>query len=108
MIYEYRVYDVAPGRMEDLHNRFRNYTLELYAKHGIKVIAFFTSVIGESSDRLTYILAFDNLDHREKAWASFFADPDWQRVYRESNANGQLVLRFKNRIFKPTDYSPLS
>ena len=35
--YELRTYVAAPGKMEDLHNRFRNHTMALFAKHGIQV-----------------------------------------------------------------------
>jgi len=38
MIYELRKYKVAEGRMNELHDRFKNHTLRLFKKHGIKTI----------------------------------------------------------------------
>ena len=96
MIYEYRTYEAAPGKMGDLLD-----------KHQMKVIAFFTPVIGESTNYLVYILAFEDLAHREIAWKNFMADDDWQNVYTKSNANGQLVIKVENKIYAPTDFSPL-
>jgi hypothetical protein len=107
MIYEYRIYEAAAGRMPDLHARFRDATLKLFERHGIKAVAFFSPSIGEYTDRLIYLLAFDDLGHRERAWASFLADPEWQKVKAASEAAGPLVIRIKNIILTPTDYSPL-
>ena len=44
---------------------------------------------------------------RDTAWAAFAADPDWQRIRAESEADGPLLLHIENRIMKPTDFSPL-
>lgn len=107
MIYEYRTYETAPGKMGDLQKRFRNYTLKLFEKHNMKVIAFFNPIIGEPSNHLTYILAFEDLAHRESAWKDFMNDEEWQKVYHESNKNGQIVIKVENKIFEPTDFSPL-
>lgn len=107
MIYEYLTYEVAPERMQDLHGRFRNQTIRIFEKHGFKPIAFFTSEIGGCSDQLTYILCFRNLPHREECWENFKNDPEWQQIKKESEINGPLILRISNKIFRPTDYSPL-
>ena len=40
MIFEFRTYTAAPGKLEDLHNRFRNHTLGLFEKHGITSIGY--------------------------------------------------------------------
>ncbi|MFC2095875.1 NIPSNAP family protein [Candidatus Bipolaricaulota bacterium] len=108
MIYEYRVYDAAPGRLPALHARFRDHTISLFAKHGMNVVGFFTSEIGGRSDQLTYILAFENLEHLERAWKSFEADPEWAVVKAESEKDGPIVLRLTSQILKPTPYSPMS
>ncbi len=107
MIYEYRRYEVAPGRINDLHARFRDHTLELFRKHGLEVVVMWNSVIGEATNCLTYVLKFEDLASREKAWASFLADEEWKQVFRESNKNGQIVIKVDNKIFSPTDYSPV-
>jgi len=107
MIYELREYHVAPGRMEDLHERFRNHTLKLFKRHGIEPIAFFTDDVGPANNVLTYLLKFEDANQRERAWASFRADPEWRGVAAASNAPGQLIHRISNRILKETDYSEL-
>ena len=107
MIYEYRVYEAAPGKLEALNARFRNHTLGIFERHGIKNIGYWTAGVGDYSDRLIYIVAFEDAGQRERAWAAFRADPEWNRVRAESEVDGALVARVFNSLLSPTDYSPL-
>ena len=107
MIYEYRVYEAMPGKLPELNARFRNHTLEIFERHGMKNIGYWTAEIGDYSNRLIYIIAFEDEGQRERAWAAFREDPEWQRVRAESEANGLLVARVTNTLLNPTDYSPL-
>jgi hypothetical protein len=106
LIYEWRVYKVAPGKMARLHARFRDHTTALFKKHGMTVIGYWTAEVGPGS-RLYYLLAYENLAAREAAWASFSADPEWRRVFAESEADGPLVVEIENMLLRPTPYSPL-
>lgn len=106
MYYELRIYECAPGRLNALNERFRNHTLRAFARHGIKSVAFWVDYFG-ISNRLTYILAWENLAHQESAWAAFQADPDWQTARARSEESGPIVARVIATIMKPTDYSPL-
>ena len=107
MIYELLTYDSAPGRMQDLHNRFKNYTVKIFNKHGFKPIGFFTSEIGGFSNQLIYVLAFESLAHREKCWECFRSDTEWLKIKEKSESEGSLIIRTHNIILNPTDYSLL-
>ena len=106
MIYEWRTYYIMPGRMPDIQQRFADHTMRLFQKHGIKVVGFWQPVIGESNE-LVYMCAYEDLAAREKAWASFMADPEWQAARKTSEMNGPLVQRVVNKIWRPTSFSPL-
>ena len=106
MIYEYRAYYALPGRMPDILRRFADVTMKLFKKHGIGVVGFWETVIGESNE-LVYICQFDDLAHRQAAWAACQAAPEWQAARKASEANGPLVERVVNKIWKPTAFSPL-
>ena len=107
MLYEYRVYEAMPGRLPEVHARFRDHTLRLFERHGIKVIGFWSPKAGEYTNRVIYMLAFEDPAHRESAWAAFAADPEWQKVVAETEANGPIISRVFNSFLAPTDYSPL-
>ncbi len=106
MVYEMRYYEVVPGRMPALNARFRDHTCKLFGKHGIKIVGFWEAYIG-TSNVLNYMLAFDDLAHRERAWNAFQSDPEWQKARASSEESGPIVARVRSEIWKPTDYSPL-
>jgi hypothetical protein len=107
MIHELRIYTANPGKMGALLARFRDHTVGLFEKHGIKNIGYWTNTIGGRSDELWYIVGYEDLGQRQAAWASFVADPEWQRVRAESEKDGPLVHHIENRIMTPTDFSPV-
>ena len=45
-VQELRIYDAMPGKLPDLHNRFKNHTMGLFEKHGIENVAYWTEDIG--------------------------------------------------------------
>ncbi len=105
MIYELRIYECVPGKLPDLNKRFSTITLKLWEKHGIKQAGFWTTVIGESSQTLYYMLAWESLAEREKKWAAFGADPDWTTARAKTEEHGPIVANVKNFILAPTPYS---
>jgi hypothetical protein len=106
MLYEFRCYDAAPGRLQDLHRRFKELTLALFERHGIEPLGFWVDEAG-SSDQLNYLLRWKDMADREDRWARFLADPDWQRGRAASEAHGPIVLRVTKQFWSPTAYSDL-
>ena len=106
MIHELRVYDVVPGKLPALNDRFAKITMGYFQKHGVKVLAFWTDLIGVNN-RLTYLLEWNDMAERERVWDAFFADPDRLRDFEETERNGALVARVTNTLMRPTYYSPM-
>src|SRR2546429_8067658 len=100
MIYEYRAYYVMPGRMADIQKRFAEITLNLFKKHGIRVVGFWETVIGESNE-LVYICAYDDLAHRQRVWSAFMADPEWQAAREATEADRPPAERGGNKNWRP-------
>ena len=96
MIYELRIYRSVPGRLAALISRFQNQTLRIWEKHGIRQVGFWTTLVGESNQQLTYMLAWDSIAEREKRWDAFLADPDWIATVAETEKDGQLVQDISN------------
>jgi hypothetical protein len=105
MIYELRIYRCVPGRKPALLSRFENQTLRLWEKHGIRQAGFWTTLIGESNQEVTYMLAWDSMAEREKRWAAFLADPEWIAVAAETEKDGPLVENISNQLLAPTPFS---
>jgi hypothetical protein len=105
MIYEIRVYRSLPGRLPALLKRFDTITLKLWEKHGIRQAGFFTTLVGESNQELTYLLAWESLAEREKKWAAFQSDPEWISARAQTEADGQIVGNIVNQLLVPTAFS---
>jgi hypothetical protein len=105
MIYEMRVYRCLPGRLPALLKRFDTITLKLWEKHGIKQAGFFTTLIGQSNQELTYFLAWDSLADRDRKWTAFQSDPDWISARAQTEADGQIVDNITSQLLAPTPFS---
>jgi hypothetical protein len=86
MLYELRIYQAVPGQMPRLLARFRDQTVPIWEKHGIHPIGFWTTLIGESSNELTYILLWASLADRETKWTAFQNDLAWQKPATTASA----------------------
>ena len=105
MVYELRIYHAVPGRLPALLVRFQNRTLPIWERHGIRQAGFWTTLVGESNQRLTYMLAWDSLAEREKRWDAFLADLEWIATSAETEKDGQLVQNISNELLAPTAFS---
>jgi hypothetical protein len=105
MIYELRVYRCLPGRMPALLNRFQSATLRIWEKHGIRQAGFWTTVIGESNNDLTYLLAWESLAEREQKWSAFLSDPEWIAARNDSEKDGPITANVISSILQPTSFS---
>ena len=102
MIYELREYVAEPGCAERLHSRFREHVLGLFERHGLKVVGFWHDA--EDSGRVVYLLRFPDDSTRVAAWAAFQADPQWQTVKAESEADGAIVSGMTSRVLAQPAY----
>ena len=107
MIHELRIYEALPGRLPALLKRFETDTVPRMAKHGFAPLGFWTTVIGDSSQKLYYILAWASLEERKAKMRAFGSDPDWLAVRDATEQDGPLVANISNTIMAPTAFSPI-
>jgi hypothetical protein len=78
MIYELRVYTAMPGRLPDVLARFRDHTVDIWNRLGIRQLGYWTTAVGPDSNALTSMLVWESLADRE--------------VRTDCCEHGQLVL----------------
>ena len=105
MVYELRTYTTHPGKLDDLHKRFRDHTMQLFEKHGIKNIGYWVPM--DKPNTLVYLIAHKSRKAADQSWKEFRADPEWKQVAKESEQNGKIVMHVESHYMTPTDYSPL-
>lgn len=108
LFYELRVYYPAPGKLAALNARFREHTLGLFAKHGMRNVAYWNEQPTQAAaeGRIVYVLAYPDRAAREASWKAFGADPEWRAVAAASEANGKLVAKVDSVFMTMADYSP--
>jgi hypothetical protein len=107
VVYELRIYHAYEGKLNDLLARFRDHTIELFTKHGMKSIAFWVPTDEPLKGRtLVYILEHPSREAATENWKSFQADPEWVKVKGESEANGKLAEKIDSTYMTRTEFSP--
>ena len=106
MIYELRIYEIVPGRMAAIHERFANHTMRIFERMGIEVVGFWQEVVGRSH-RIVYITRFADMGEHAAKWQAFAADPEWREVKGSTEADGPIVARVISSFMTPTAYSPM-
>ena len=107
-VYELRTYYAADGKMEALHSRFRDHTLKLFDKHGLKVEGFWKPIDDKAAgEKLIYLLSFPSKDAAATSWKEFQDDPDWKAAKAESEKDGKLVDKVESVYLTSTDYAPM-
>jgi hypothetical protein len=106
-VYELRVYHAAPGKLSDLLARFREHTIKIFDRHGMKSVAYWTPLDEpDKSNTLIYILQHPSREAATANWKSFQDDPEWKTVRDKSEANGKLVEKVDSTFMTLTDFSP--
>ena len=107
-VFELRTYTSPDGKISDLNKRFRDHTVRIFNKHGMKSVLYMTPQDApDSANTLIYVLEHPNREAAKKAWADFQADPEWIKVSADSQVNGRIVSKVVSVFGDPTDYSPL-
>ncbi len=104
MVYELRTYRIPVGRMSDILNRFETITFDLFDRHSIQVVGFWTRT---DVNELVYICKYESEEAMEKAWDAFRADPDWIAARDKTEANGPIVDEVISHVLVPTAFSPM-
>jgi hypothetical protein len=107
-VYELRTYHCMPGKLEALKSRFRDHTIKIFERHGMKSIGYWTPADAPASqDTLTYILQHESREAAQKSWTEFRADPEWIQVRDASEKDGKLVEKVDSTYMSATDFSPI-
>ncbi len=105
-IFELRTYHCAPGKVDAVNARFRDYTLQLFEKHGMTNVAYwFTEEEGGRQSKLVYLLAHSSVEAAKRSFDAFRVDPDWIKARDASEANGKIVEKVESIYLKALPFS---
>ena len=82
--------------------------LDIFRRVGIRPVFFGTAMTGENLPQLTYMVCYDDLAARDKAWKAFGADPAWQKLRAQPGlADAEIVSNIGNTILRALPFSPV-
>ncbi|HKE23665.1 MAG TPA: NIPSNAP family protein [Bryobacteraceae bacterium] len=106
-VYELRTYTCYEGKLDALKARFRDHTIDIFRRHGMESVGYWVPQDERSKTTLIYILVHPSREAADKHWAEFNADPEWQKVRADSEANGKVVQKVDRVFMTPADFSAL-
>jgi hypothetical protein len=106
-VYELCRYLPHDGKLDALLARFREHTVRLFARHGIRSVGYWLEPRENDRTRLVYLLQHPDRESAAANWASFGQDPEWLRAYQASMSEGPLVEVIEKWFLDPADFSPL-
>lgn len=105
-VYELRTYTTHPGRLPALNKRFKDHTMKLFEKHGMKNEIYWMPTDPKLAENtLIYVISHESEAAAKKSWDAFRADPDWIKARDASEADGKIVMKVEAVFMKKTDYS---
>jgi hypothetical protein len=82
--------------------------LAIFRRTGLATVFFSRDLVGAGLPSLTYMVAFADGAAREKAWATFGADAEWQKLRSQPGyADAEIVSGISSVLLRPTDYSQI-
>jgi len=110
MIYELRSYECVPGAIGKLNELMETLAVSTFARHGMRLIGAWTPEVGGNTGTLVYLLAYDDMGVRQRAWEAFRQDAEWKsgRAELAAKFGGPIVARTDSMLLAPTTYSPLT
>ena len=104
-VFELRTYTTNKGKLPNLNARFRDHTVRLFEKHGMKSIGYWTPTDKENT--LVYVISHKSREAAKASWKAFGADPEWKKVSAESQKDGRILAKGPEAVYMTlTDYSP--
>ena len=82
--------------------------IALFRKVGMKPVFFGEALAGSNLPQLTYLLAYDDMAARDKAWSTFVSSPEWDKMKSQPGlSDGEIVSNISNSILRPLPFSSI-
>jgi hypothetical protein len=108
-IFELRIYESHSKKANKKKIEMFNIgEIAIFRRTGLTPVFFGETLIGTRLPNLTYLLVFDDLAARDKAWSTFVADPEWKTLSTTPGyTDPEIVSNISNVLLRPTSYSQI-
>ena len=108
-LFELRTYESkTPTSLRRKIDMFNQEEIKIFRDCGFANVFFGEMVIGPRMPNLTYLVGYDDMAAREKAWDTFRVNPDWLRIKgRQEWADSEVVSNITASFLRPTGFSQI-
>jgi hypothetical protein len=108
-LFELRIYESHDERANrEKIAMFDQAETAIFRRCGLLPVFFGQALFGSRLPNLTYMVAYDDMAAREKAWAAFREDPEWRKISRKPGwTDPEIVTNISNSLVRPTPYSAI-
>ncbi|MDE3180485.1 MAG: NIPSNAP family protein [Acidobacteriota bacterium] len=87
---------------------FNSGEIDIFRSVGFRPVFFGQTIFGSRMPSLTYMLAFKDLDERQKKWAAFGSDPEWRKLAATPGySDAEIVSNITNVFLSPAACSQI-
>ena len=105
-LYELRVMQASPGKLDALHDRIRDHQIPIMEQHGLTTLAVFVPA-GENPNELALLVFVANaLGGMVEGLEGLREDPKWLEVLAETDKDGKLLAREHRERLNTISWSP--
>ena len=104
--YDLQLITAKPGKLEQVHEWFRQHQQDVLAKHGATNLAYLVPVGENPENKLLCLHKFPSLPAMLEFSRALKADPLWAPLDTSSKSPDVLVEKVELMGFTTTDYSP--
>ena len=108
-LFELRTYESPTSlTLQRKMKMFGDGEMAIFKRLGMNPVFFGQGRFGQNIPKLTYMLAYDDLAHREALWKAFGSDPEWQKLRSQPGlSDAEIVSNISNTILRPAAYSQI-
>jgi hypothetical protein len=108
-MFELRTYEArSASALERKVAMFNEAEITLFRSIGMTPVFFGENIFGTRLPSLTYMLTFDDIAARTKAWATFRTHPEWQRINKDARYDVLGAVSVTNVAYlSPLPFSPV-
>jgi len=105
--FDLRIYSVLPGKLDAFRNRWRDFAVPIYERHGLRSAGWWVAEKkdADGNDQFVCLLAGESVPAIQKSIGEFHSDADWIRVEKETELDGKLRRNVEAFKLKATDFS---
>ncbi len=108
-VFELRTYESKNAfSLRNKIEMFNQEEIKIFRDCGFAPVFFGEAVFADRMPKLTYMVGFDNMAAREKAWDAFRVNPDWARIRNKPGwTDAEAVTNSHASFLRPTAYSQI-